>query len=171
MEQKKWTKIAELKFLRTELFYDIANYAYIESDVVRTDDEHVRHTIADVVEDGNVDRIVRMLDLYFSEVQELLYPYTKRDVPVSVVMDNALRIPESYILRMTIPDGMAESTLNLLRAQIHEYLVCRALTEWMSISNLPVAEVWQSKAELARTSINRYKNGRRGRVRRPSHPW
>lgn len=164
-------KTAGLSFLRSELLHDIANYAYIESDVVRTDDEHVRHTIADVAEDGNVERINRILDLSFAEVNEILYPYTKRDVPVRVEIDDVLHVPERYVLSMTLPSDMAESTINLIAKQVHEYLICRALFEWMSITNPSVAEIWQSKAEMARTSINRYKNARIGRIRRPSHPW
>ena len=69
-----------LTFKRAELLYDIKNCAYVESHVMTPDTEHARHMVADVGEEGNVDRVTRVLDLYVSLCRELLYPWAKKDI-------------------------------------------------------------------------------------------
>ena len=73
------TKTVSLKFKRSELLYDCANLGYVHGDTMHTDDEHDRHQVMDIVEDGNVDRVTRILNLAMSEIREALYPYTKEE--------------------------------------------------------------------------------------------
>lgn len=69
-----------MEFMREELLYDIKNVAYVTGDTLKTDDEHDRHQVIDVGEDGNVDRVTRMMNLAFAEVVEWLSRYTKLEV-------------------------------------------------------------------------------------------
>ena len=73
-----WKKTSVLTILRPELLQDIAGMGYVEGDMIKTDDEHDRHQVQDIVEDGNVERVTRVLDLTFAEITELMYPYTKQ---------------------------------------------------------------------------------------------
>ena len=80
VEESNGTLNAVLGFKREQLMYDIKNYAYIEGSVMDTDSNHNRHMVQDVGEDGNVDRVTRVLNLTVAKCRELLYPYTKNEL-------------------------------------------------------------------------------------------
>ena len=71
------TKTVKMTFKREELLYDIRNNAYVEGDVMQAKTEHDRHQVQDIGEDGNIDRVTRLLDLAHAECEEALFPYTK----------------------------------------------------------------------------------------------
>ena len=79
-----------LTFGRDQLLYDIKNYAYVESHVMPPDTEHAKHMVADVGEEGNVDRMTRVMDLGVSMCRELLYPWAKKDI-VNTELDDTLK--------------------------------------------------------------------------------
>lgn len=163
---------ARLSFLWEELRYDIANYAYIEGQLMADEAENARHITMDVAECGNVDRLRRTLALAHATVQHMLYPYTKTPVERErSEADDMPTEPTSYDLVLRLPKGVAQGTLDLLRHYIHEYLVCRALADWVEITLPERAIVWQTKLEEAKAHIDRFKNFRLGRVRRPLRPF
>ena len=82
------TKTVKLLFKRSELLYDIKNYAYVEGDVMQVNTEHDRHQVQDIGETGNIDRVTKVLDLAYAESVEALFPYTKQDVEQVTEMDN-----------------------------------------------------------------------------------
>ena len=63
-----------LLFDREALFYDIANVAYVEGDVMQTENVHDKHQVIDIAEDGNVDRVTRLLDVAHATCVDFLYP-------------------------------------------------------------------------------------------------
>ena len=65
-------KTVTLTFKRDELLYDIKNMGFVEGDTKKVESEHERHQVMDVGEDGNVDRVTRVLDLTFSECGTVL---------------------------------------------------------------------------------------------------
>ncbi len=65
MNAKK--KLVFLIFHRKELLYDIENNAYIQGDIMDKGDEHRRHQVIDIGQDGNVDRVTRILNLAYQE--------------------------------------------------------------------------------------------------------
>ncbi len=71
---------AVLLFKREQLIYDIRNLAYVEGDIMPEAQQHERHTVQDIGEAGNIDRVTRILDLALSECSEWLYPFTKRRI-------------------------------------------------------------------------------------------
>ena len=160
-----------LRFLRKELLYDIGNYSFVEGDIMDVDDEHKRHQTIDVCEDGNIDRVTRVLNLGYSEVVELLYPYTKRECPHGDARENMLVAPDVYVVDMYVPETFASSTVELLKNLIHEYLVCRVLADWMSITNPGSTEKWEEKMEDMRGKLRSCVNSRMGRLRRRLSPW
>lgn len=157
-----------LRFLRDELLYDIRNMSYVEHDImpehVKTVDgmdiNHARHQTADIGETGNIDRVSRVLTLVLSEVKDMLYPYTK-EAPVEEEVDDVLQEPVSYEMLLRVPDTMSRTTIHYLCNLIHEYMVCRVLTDWLMITNPQAASAWKMKAEDATEEIKRVKNTRR----------
>lgn len=164
-----YTHKATLLFKRSELLYDIKNIAYVEGDVIRTDNEHERHQIMDIGEDGNIDRVSRVMDLAMSQCRELLYPYSRTNVEEVEQRDDVLTTPEEYTIELLLPDDFSKSTLTLLEKLIHEYLVYRVLMDWMSITNLSnpaSANNWAAKMQSLQDEIESTLNARIRRVRR-----
>ena len=155
-------------FKREELLYDIKNYAFIEGSVMDTESNHNRHMVQDVGETGNVDRVTRVLDLRVAK--EFLYPYTKRDIHRSV-LDDKLREPGVYGIVVKVPTNFSQTTLQLLEKLIHEYLVCEAVADWMSITNTAKAEIWKAKASEAESEIRVNVGTRMSRKRRRLAPF
>lgn len=152
----------QLKFLRSELLYDIKNYAYIESDLMGAgvqDDKlvlHVKHLLADIGEKGNVDRVSRILSLVHAEVVEMLYPYTKTGLTHEEITD-ILEEPAVYAVDMNVPTTMSRTTINYLSKLIHEYMVYRVMADWTSMTYREVSSIWQAKADDLKEEINKKK--------------
>ena len=165
------TKSAKLTFKRDEILQDIGNYAYVVADVMRVDAEHARHQVLDICQDGNIERVSRVMNLAYSEVVELLYPYTKEVCEREEACDNTLTFPQEYVVTMELPDNFAKSTVVLLTKLIHEYFVYRILGDWLSITASEYSGIWEEKLERIRDRINSAKNKRVGRVRRTQAPF
>ena len=167
----KRTKIVELTFTRQNLLYDIENYAFVEGDVMRTDNEHAKHQVFDIAQDGNIDRVNRILDLAHAECVEMMYPYTKEPCDSEEVQENSLSVKEQYQISMLVPDDFSKSTVSLITKLVHEYMVCRVLADWMSITNPSSQSNWQSKLDSIEEQIRNHLNARCGRVRRAQTPF
>jgi hypothetical protein len=163
-------KTVTLKFGRERLLYDIENCAFVEGDVMETDSEHRRHPVMDIAQDGNIDRVLRTLDLAFAECVEMLYPYSKETVE-DVVLDDALDEPEEYEVALALPASFSMSTVRLLRSLIHEYLVCRVLWDWLSMTDKPAAANWGERLYPIEEAIRTNLHGRCGRLRRTQTPF
>ena len=165
-----------LTFKRNELLYDIRNYTYIEGEAPQrnksdeTKESHDRHQIQAAGDDGNVDRVTRVLDLAFAQCVELCYPYTKAEIPDSMTMDDALQ-EGNYIMQMQVPDSFSLTTVNLIEKSIHELLVCRVVSDWMSINKSDSYANWQAKADSAEQSVVAMLGARRMPVRLKTRPF
>lgn len=170
LEEEEGRHKAVLIFKREQLQYDIDNLAYIEGSVLPKETEpHNRHMVQDVGQEGNIDRVTRVLDLQVAKIKELLYPYTKHDVHKQE-LKNLLRSPRVYGIVLSLPMTFSQTTLSLMERLIHEYLVCRVMEDWMSITNPGKAETWEAKAEKAVSELRTHLNARKGRTRRKLHP-
>lgn len=163
---------AVLSFKRCELLYDAANYSFVEADILPEDSEHARHQVFDIVQEGNVDRVTRVLNLAHKECVELLFPYTKQKIDDSVhTYDDVLKEIEEYRIELSLPDGFSKTTLALLEDLVHEYLVCRVLEDWLSITLPNSWERWSMKVEALQARIRRVLMSRHGKVKRRLKPW
>lgn len=170
----KYTNTVTLKFKREELLYDIKNMAYVEGDVMPTDNEYDRHQVMDIGEDGNIDRVTRIMDLAIDHCTELLYPYSKKYVDDNEERDDTLTETEEYKIEMKVPTDFSKSTVNYLEKLIHELVVYKVLSDWMSITNLRntnSAANWAAKIKQLEDDIESTLNARMHRVRRTQTPW
>ena len=146
-DKEKGTLTATMIFRREELLYDIKNNAYIEGDALPDDaSDHIRHLIQDIGEEGNIDRVSRVLDRCHAQAKEALYPFTKHAVH-SEEVNNRLREPAVYGIVLSLPSDFSQTTLRFLEKTIHEYMVSRVMEDWLSIVNTPRMEIWRLKAE------------------------
>lgn len=146
------TLTAILKFDREQLFYDIKNCAFIEGSILDNERAHLRHTVQDVGEEGNADRVTRILDLNVSRCKELLYSYTKNSAR-DLILDDDFKEQKTYGIVMTLPEDFSQTTLNYLEKLIHEYLVATSLADWVSITNPAKKVVWEEKSEQLQRDI------------------
>lgn len=155
---------------REQLLYDIENYCYIEGDIMAEDTQHQRHMVQDVGQEGNVDRVTRVLDLAHTAVIERMYPFSQQEIHHPVI-DDKLRAKPVYGIFLNVPDTFSQTTLNYLGRLVHELLVCTAVADWMSITNPAKTETWKLKAEEALSEVRGCINARMGRTRRRCHPF
>ena len=163
-------RVVRLKFLRNQLLYDIKNYAYVEADVMGEEKQHAQHVLAEIGEEGNVDRVSRILAVVHTAVIEMLFPYTKAE-PIEEEIDNCLHAPEEYVVELNVPNTMSRTTMHHLSKLIHEFMVYCVLADWLSITNPQAAANWTAKAEAIKEEIEDVKNLRRKAFTRATHPW
>ncbi len=161
-----------LAFNRKELIYDVENYSFVEGDLMKTDEEHARHQVLDIGQKGNIDRVLRVLNLAHAECVEMLFPYTKTRVSEQQkTLNNELCEPEAYEIILTLPDGFSMTTVELLKHLIHEYLVSRVVADWLSITKPDSQANWESKFRELKNQIQTSLVSRTGKVRRKCKPF
>lgn len=165
------TKKVTISLKRSELLYDCKNLGYVEADVMQTDDEHARHQAADIGEDGNVDRVTRVLDLTFSQIVELCYPYSKVPVEQTVSIDDSFQERQAYVVALLVPDDFSATTVVLLERLMHELMVARVMADWLAITKPDAAAKWTDKGDELEQDIRSNLNGRVGRVRKTQTPF
>ena len=170
--RKQQSKAVTLTFKRTELLYDAENYSFVEGDIMKADDEHARHQVFDIAAKGNIDRVTRVLNLAHAECVEMLFPYSKEEIPEGQeAMTDVMTAPEEYHIVLNLPDGFSLTTLKLLTHLVHEYLVCRVLADWMSITNPGSQANWEEKFRELKTKIQTSLVSRTGKIRRKCKPF
>lgn len=170
--RRQQPKAVTLTFKRKELIYDAENYSFVEGDIMKTDDEHARHQVLDIAAKGNIDRVTRMLNLAHAECVEMLFPYSKKEIPEWLeATDNVMAVPEEYYIVLNLPEGFSMTTVELLTHLIHEYLVCRVVADWMSITNPDCKENWEEKFKGIRTRIQTSIVSRTEKIRRKLKPF
>lgn len=163
-------RAVRLTFLRSQLLYDIKNYAYVEADVMGEEKQHARHVLAEIGEEGNVDRVSRILAVVHTAVIEMLFPYTKAE-SIEEEIDNCLHAPEEYVVELNVPNTMSRTTMHHLSKLIHEFMVYCVLADWLGITNPRAAANWSAKAEAIKGEIEEVKNLRRKTFTRACSPW
>lgn len=139
-----------LRFKREGLLYEIATMGFVEGDLQSEEEKaHDAHQTQDIVEDGNVDRVTRMLDLAYTTCKERLYPYSKEDETGDIVMDDDFMETDTYDIVLTVPETFTKMHAEHLRNLIHEYLIGAAIGDWLSVTKPKAAENWLAKAEAS----------------------
>lgn len=167
----KDSRSVDLHFLREQLLQDAANAAYVAGDVMVPANEHQRHQVQDIVQDGNVERVSRVLNLAVSAIREVLFPFAKNPVGERESRDDVLVEVPDYVIHMDVPPQFSSTTVTLLENLIHEFLVARILADWMSQTYPEAEAVWSRKADDALLAISRARNNRTRMTRRRLHPF
>jgi hypothetical protein len=163
--------LGTLVFKRSELLYDVGNYAFVEGDIREAKSEHERHQVIDIAQEGNVDRVNRILDLAYHEAIAMLYPYTEEPATDDVTLSDELSAPECYIVRLSLPTHFSATTITLLSKLLHEYLVSRVMQDWMSITNASAEAHWREKCDQLRAAVSSALTARGCVARRRLHPF
>lgn len=142
----------EIIFLFKNLRYDIDNLAYIVGQ--RTADVGLRQRISDVTQENNLDRVKRMLDLAYAEVNNLCYPYTKVAPVAPMGRDfNDISDKMQYVIHLEMPPTTAKSTLEVVRERINEYFIWRVMEDWLNLTAPDLARDYTDKTNEIGLSI------------------
>lgn len=169
-----YSKQAVLVFSREQLLYDIKNIAYVEADVMSAEDEHQRHQVFDIAEDGNVDRVTRVMDLAVDKCREILFPLTKTVVDEVESRDDNLKETPVYYIYLSLPQSFSKTTLDYLSKLIHELIVYTVLVDWLSITDITnesAYQKWANKLSDVISEIGRAKSTKIRRARRTQTPF
>lgn len=164
-------KTIKLTFKRDELLYDIKNVAFVEGDVIPGGTENNRHQTMDIAEEGNIDRVTRILDFVFAEIVESLYVLTRSDVVDGTVKTDTFTETGVYSANLNVDDSFSDTSAEYLEKLIHELLVARVLGEWLSITNPTASEKWLLKANDFKDKILSTSRKTSKRSRLKLHPW
>ena len=161
------TKTVKMTFKREELLYDIRKNANVEGDVMQVTTEmddtptfeeptaDAEGTVAEPegeTPEGETSGTV--------DDEEEFTDETPEEKPTG-----------DYVIRLLVPDEYSKTTVRLIVRYIHEYMVCRVLADWLSITNPPAAANWKAKQDEALEGMKEAVNFRTGRVRRTQTPF
>lgn len=154
-------------YSRKAVLYDVANLAYVVGDVREGEySAHSLHHTFDICAPGNIDRVNRVLSLAVAEVEAIL---------------NQLSSTHCCF-------GSDKTMEKLIRNLVHEYLVARVLTDWLTVAFPPglsakfgggstrtfadnIISIWKGKTSEARVAlVAAVRNGRRRAVSRRVPP-
>lgn len=148
------TKTATITMYREELLYDIKNSAYITGDILDRDEaEHIRHLIMDIGEDGNVDRVTRLLDNAFDECVFALLKNTNTEMEDGYSTDDRFAEADKYVMKLVLPDKTSKYTIDYLTKQIHEYMVRYTLAQYLGIVAINMRKQWEADLEEIKSNI------------------
>ena len=111
---------------------------------------------------------------------EVVLPILPGAYDITAAMIGRVAVPRQITLaegdtlkdigRLHVPASMSRSTIVLLSRLIHEFMVYRALGDWLGITDAEASAKWMEKAEYTRHEIETAKN-QRGVFTRRLHPW
>lgn len=170
-----------IEMIKDELVFDIKNTAYSFADSQRTPDvdEHTLHQVFDVAEDGNRDKLARILDSAVEDCRELLYRFTKVEMLGggfdSNEWEECVGAPcnheHAYYLAMRMPQGFSKTSVHTMTVYIHDYIVNQALYEWLMIVYPSGADRFWALKEEKKQKIKDASNRSARRCRISLHPF
>lgn len=144
-----------MRIRKKALLYDIANLAYVIADTGE-DSNHILHKVRDICEEGNIDRVSRVLGLAYTHVLSVLSPIIENhdrdlDKDYSVIPHNyeiKFKTEREFHFRLT-----PEKKLKIKEC-VHEFMVCMVLADWLGIVLPAAADVWKFRMQEAESQIS-----------------
>ncbi len=165
--------MTSISIRRDLLLYDIANYAFIEGHRTETltGEPQKAHLLTDICAEGNIDRVNRSLGLAHASAVEILHPLTRRR-SVWGRIANEIWTPDIYPIRFRQDIRLPDTTAHLLARLVHEYMVSKAVQDWLSITDPTAAARWAEKCAETANALRQcaLTTSQSPLTRRPS-PW
>ena len=141
--------------------------------MMKDQNDEIRSHVQDICEEGNIDRVNRMLDMAHAECVELLFAYTKEAIEPITWEDNEPRCEccGVYSIEMFMPESFSQTTVTLLKNCVHDYMVDYVLADWLSSVDANVAAKWTARCEEMKEKIGEAVNFRVRPVRRTLRPF
>ena len=170
-----------VEMIKDELVFDVKNTAFVfaDSNIKLDSDLHSLHNVFDVGEDGNRDKLARILDSAVEDCREFLFRYTKKNMDCggfdSNEWEECVGSPtneeDAYYICMYLPKDFSSTGIHTLAVYIHDYIVNQALYEWMMLAYPDGAENFKILAEEKKQKIKDASNHSAGHIRIRLHPF
>lgn len=170
-----------IELQKKELVFDIRNTAaaYADSISSSVEDSYSIHNIYDVGEDGNRDKLARILDSAVEDCKEMLFRYTKMEMLCggfdSNEWEECIGSPtneeDAYYLAMRMPQGFSKTSVHTMTVYLHDYIVNQCLYEWLMIVYPDGADRFWALAEDKKKKIKDASNRSAVRARIRLHPF
>ena len=143
-----------MKLKKKALLYDIANMAYMIADTGEYLN-HSLHRVRDICEEGNIDRVSRVLGLAYANLLTALLPVI---TPRKIDLDKDTSAdPHNYEICFRHDEAMKYVLTKEVQLKIketsHEYMVCMVLADWLAVTLPEAADVWKFRMEKAYESV------------------
>ena len=167
----KKEKIVTMNINVAQILYEIQNNSHIiaEQTLNNENDNFERAANMQPTEENELQLINRYINIALAECTEMLFPYTKEEIVDSDI--NCNTGADVYSMALTLPNDFSMTTVTLLRNLIPEYVVCRALANWMSVANPAIQEIWGIKCREVKNKIQSALLSRVGKMKRRLKPF
>jgi len=175
-----------MTFKLEDLYREIANIAYVAADVALTADNHHRlHQTFDICEEANIERINNLLALAAEEAVNTMHNaqcimHNLNSMHNAPSMHNAQCIMINFDSDLTTQDlgtiltadnGQRKTGNCKYRELIREFLVCRVLHGWLSVTLPESAKMWHERAEALLDRLRSISMGSIGPLTRRLSPF
>ena len=143
-----------MKIRKKALVYDISNIAYTIADTGEHDN-HALHRVRDICQEGNIDRVSRVLGLAYAIILDTLSPIVcceKIDVDKDrsqTVYDYEINFRDDESMKYCLT---AEKKLKI-KETAHEFMVSKVMYDWLGIVLPMAADVWKERMECLLASL------------------
>ncbi|MBD5358114.1 MAG: hypothetical protein HDR88_14145 [Bacteroides sp.] len=125
---------------REELLHDISNLAYVIADVSEgKESPHTLHQTFDICEEGNTERVERLLGLAAAEIG------SEMGKGISIRHRR-----KNYVLTFC---GVTEKTVAKVTELAREYMVASVLHGWLSVTLPAAATFWANRRDETLSSL------------------
>lgn len=155
----------ELSIRSDEVLADVRSAAWLEQELHPQLDRHRRHQMADICEDGNVERVWRVLGNAVAELRMALLRLLKP--PDDLSSANDLERPTEWTFSFMHP--LSSVSMAFLREKIHEYLVASVMSDRCAVIIPGAADIWRTRVADSLAAL-RLAAATRSPVRRPLWP-
>lgn len=167
-------KYVDLIFHREQLTNDIRNTAYIVARSLSEKEGNIGSDttwLTDICEDGNIERVTRMLNLAYRKLEGDLHTFTKHPSEYATILDDTYGEPEHYSMCMHVPDDFTKNSVYLIKNLIHEILTYGVVREWCDLTHHSEGMAWlDDKITSLHDELNKSINRHDGYVLRKAHP-
>lgn len=143
-----------MKIRKKALLYDISNMAFTIADCSGIE-AHALHQVRDICQEGNLDRVARVLGLAYSNVLVALLPLISPS-KIDMGRDLSAGTHDYEINFRKDPDFhflLTKEKQLKIKETVHEYMVCLVLADWLGVVLPPAADVWKYRAQGAFDSL------------------
>ena len=144
-----------MKLKKKALLYDISNLAFIIAETYAVPQKSCPYVcITDICEEGNRDRVARMLGLAYSIVVDTLRPILDMP-PLSLCHDFSKDVKDYPLKFADSPQGSSltdAARLHIIET-VREFMVTMVMADWLSIVYPPAASIWKEKALALKNAL------------------
>ena len=137
-----------IKIKKQSLIYDISNLAFVIADSGNPA-SHALHRLRDICQEGNIDRVARILGLAYTIVLDAISSVLIK-TPFGLNRDFSSSVKD-YIFNFSkdpsVKDILTGEFILHLKENIREFMICMVLADWLAVTYPEFSELWRKKAD------------------------